>query len=220
MHTKSYRAFREIACVASVSVCFRAKKDRGTRFSVLAARKMERERKNKRAFLVFLFFFRATVARSLTLAFLVLCSETARKRLLSRLFEKRAVFSVGLVNSLREPLFQNVCINKAPDLLHRKQTRKSEIRMLKCRFDELRRGAGVGGSRNSLLNRVPPGKTLQKLKKAFVPFTLAKTHLACDRALHWFGRVARRHARATRERRRFCRSVARSPTACFAHTWS
>ena len=57
MHTKSYRAFREIACVASVSVCFRAKKDRGTRFSVLAARKMERER--KRAFLSLLFSFRA-----------------------------------------------------------------------------------------------------------------------------------------------------------------
>ena len=36
------------------------------------------------------------------------------------------MFSVGLVNSLREPLFQNVCINKAPDLLHRKQTRKTE----------------------------------------------------------------------------------------------
>ena len=166
------------------------------------------------------FLFFSFSARSLTLAFLVRCSETVRKRLLSRLFEKRAVFSVGLVNSLREPLFQNVCINKAPYLIHRKQTRKTEIRMFKCRFDETRRGAGVGGSRNSLLNRVPPGKTLQKLKKAFVPFTLAKTHLACDQALHWFGRVARRHARAARERRRFCRSVARSPTACFAHTWS
>ena len=166
------------------------------------------------------FLFFSFSARSLTLAFLVRCSETVRKRLLSRLFEKRAVFSVGLVNSLREPLFQNVCINKAPYLIHRKQTRKTEIRMFKCRFDEIRRGAGVGGSRNSLLNRVPPGKTLQKLKKAFVPFTLAKTHLACDQALHRFGRVARRHARAARERRRFCRSVARSPTACFAHTWS
>ena len=54
------------------------------------------------------FLFFSFSARSLTLAFLVLCSETARKRLLSRLFEKRAVFSVGLVNSLREPLFQNV----------------------------------------------------------------------------------------------------------------
>ena len=91
------------------------------------------------------FLFFSLSARALTLAFLVFCSETARKRLLSRLFEKRAVFSVGLVNSLRKPLFQKVCINKAPDLIHRKQTRKTEIRMFKCRFDELRRGAVVGG---------------------------------------------------------------------------
>ena len=72
------------------------------------------------------FLFFSFSARFLTLAFLVRCSETVRKRLLSRLFEKRAVFSVGLVNSLREPLFQNVCINKAPYLIHRKQTRKTE----------------------------------------------------------------------------------------------
>ena len=53
-----------LACVASVSVCFRSKEDRGGRFSVLTAREMKRELKNA------LFYLRH-YSRGLRLSFLV-----------------------------------------------------------------------------------------------------------------------------------------------------
>ena len=51
---------RLLACVASVSVWFEAKKDRGTGFSVLAAREMKREA----ALLLAPFFARSLPAKT------------------------------------------------------------------------------------------------------------------------------------------------------------